>query len=101
MKILKGVLDESKQYYLDIKEKIQKLVAHLPKGSVKERKIHGRKYYYLQERRGEKVVQKYLGKNRPEKLLKQIKERRLLRSELKKVNEALRMLKRAEGRKRG
>lgn len=101
MKILKGVLRESRQYYLDAKKKIQKMLSRLPKGSVKERKINGRKYYYLQERKGAKVIQKYLGKDKPEKLLKQIKERRLLRGELKKVNEALRMLKRAEGKKSG
>ena len=57
MKVLKGILEESKQYYLDVKKKIQKNIAQLPKGSVKERKIHGRKYYYLQSRKGAKVVQ--------------------------------------------
>jgi hypothetical protein len=73
----------------------------LPKGSIKERKIGGKKYYYLQKREEGKVVQKYLGKDRPADILKQIEERRRLRVELKKVNEALKVLKRAEGRKRG
>lgn len=101
MKVLKGIIGESKQYYLDAKKKILDRIARLPRGSVKERIIHGRKYYYLQERKGEKVLQKYLGKDKPEELLKQIKERRLLRNELKKVNEALKILKRAEGKRRG
>ncbi len=100
MKVLKGVLAESKQYYLDLKKKIQVKLSRLPKGSVKERKIRGRKYYYLQERKGKKIVQKYLGKNKPEKLLEQIKQRRLLRKELKKVNESLKILGRVEGKKR-
>ncbi|MDP8258623.1 MAG: hypothetical protein P9L90_04295 [Candidatus Aadella gelida] len=99
MKVLKGILGESKKYYLDTKKKIIAKIANLPKGSVKERVFNGRKYYYLQERKGEKVVQKYLGKSKPEDLIKKIEERRLLRRELKKVNEALKIIKRAEGKK--
>ena len=96
MSVLKGILAESKDYYLDARGKIQKGLACLPKGSLKERNIHGRKYYYLQERHGKKVVQKYLGKNKPADLMEQISKRKLLSSELKKVNEALRILKRSE-----
>ncbi|MBU3958863.1 MAG: hypothetical protein KKE91_03285 [Candidatus Omnitrophica bacterium] len=100
MKILKGILSESKDYYVDTKRKIKKKLVNLPKGSVKERNISGRKYYYLQERRGKRVVHKYLGRNKPEELLKQIKQRKLLKIELNKVNEALRIIKRSEGRKK-
>ena len=74
MKVLKGILGESKKYYLDTKKKIIAKIANLPKGSVKERVFNGRKYYYLQERKGEKVVQKYLGKSKPEDLIKKIEE---------------------------
>jgi len=101
MKILQGILSESKEYYLQAKDKIKKKLASLPKGSVKERKIAGKKYYYLQQRIGKKVVHKYLGKSRPEGIVSQIKERRALSLELKKVNEALRIIKRSEGRRRG
>ena len=100
MNILKGILSESKGHYLEVKDKIEKKLAKIPKGSVKEREISGRKYYYLQYRVNKKVVHKYLGKSRPEALIRQLKERKSLKKELKKVNEALRILKRAEGRKR-
>ena len=43
--MLKGILSESKKYYLDIKKKMARKLANLPKGSVKERKIAGKKYY--------------------------------------------------------
>lgn len=99
MKVLQGILSESKEYYLDIKKKIEKKLANLPKGSVKEREIAGKKYYYLQYRAGKKIMQKYIGKNKPENLIKQIKERNALKIELKKVDEALKMIKRTEGRK--
>ncbi len=101
MKVLQGILSESKDYYLQVREKIKKKLAGLPKGSVKERKIAGKKYYYLQQRVGKKVVHKYLGKSRPEGVANQIKQRRAFSLELKKVNEALRIIKRSEGRRRG
>lgn len=101
MKVLEGILSESKEYYLDAREKIKKKLTNLPKGSVKERVIAGKKYYYLQQRVGKKVVHKYLGKRRPKEVLNQIKERKALGVELKKVNEALRIIKRSEGRRHG
>jgi hypothetical protein len=101
MKILQGILSESKGYYLEAKEKIGKKLGKLAKGSVKERLIAGKKYYYLQHRFGKRVVHKYLGKKKPEDVLAQIKERKALSVELKKVNEALKIIRRSEGRKRG
>ena len=101
MRILKGILSESKEYYLDVKQKIEKKLSNLPQGSVKERQIAGKKYYYLQSRAGKKILHKYLGKEKPGGFIKQLGERKALKAELKKVNEALRMLNRTEGRKRG
>ncbi|MBL7152025.1 MAG: hypothetical protein ISS89_05535 [Candidatus Omnitrophica bacterium] len=101
MRILQGILSESKEYYLQARDKIKKKLAKLPKGSVKERMIAGKKYYYLQQRVGKKVVHKYLGKRRPEEVASQIKERKALSLELRKVNEALRIIKRSEGRRHG
>ena len=100
MDVLRGILSESKEYYRDAKNKIEKRLAGLPEGSIKRRKIAGKKYYYLQYRVGSKVTHKYLGKDRPEDLLKQLNERMALKAELKKVTEALRILKRSEGRRR-
>lgn len=101
MRVLKGILSDSKSYYLDIRGKLRDKIAQLPSGSIKERLISGKKYYYLQQRLGGKVVHKYLGKNRPASLIAKLKERKALCAELKKVDEALKVLKRAEGRKHG
>ncbi|MBF0387184.1 MAG: hypothetical protein HQL20_04940 [Candidatus Omnitrophica bacterium] len=100
MDVLKGVLIESKKHYTDLEKRIVKDLKSLPSGSIKERKISGSVYYYLQKRVGKKVVHKYLGKENPEALLKQISERRALKVELKKVDEGLRVVRRAQGRKR-
>ena len=101
MSVLKDILRESKQHYIEAKNKLEKKLSLLPKGSVKEREISGRKYYYLQYRVGKKIIQKYIGKVKPEKLIQQLRERRLLKAELCKVGEALMVLKRSEGRKHG
>ena len=99
MGVLRGILSESHGYYLNLKEKIGKKLDGLPKGSVKKRNISGQKYYYLQQRMNDKIVHKYLGKNKPEDLLKKIQMRKSLKAELKKVNEALRILNRSKGKK--
>lgn len=101
MKVLQGILSESKEYYLDVKKKIEKRLLNLPIGSIKERDISGKRYYYLQFRKDKKVIQKYLGKNKPEAIIRQTRERNVLKRELKKVNEALKIVKRSEGKKRG
>lgn len=98
MIVLKGVLRDSRQYYLDIKRRIERRLVRLPKGSVKERVISGRKYYYLQQRVGGKVVHKYLGSKRPEALMKDVRARVKLKRQLREVNEALRLLQRVGGK---
>lgn len=101
MKVLQGILSESKEYYLDVKKKIEKRLLNLPVGSIKEREISGKRYYYFQFRKDKKVIQKYLGKKKPEAIIRQIRERNVFKGELKKVNEALKIVKRSEGKKRG
>jgi hypothetical protein len=100
MDALKGVLQESRKHYADLEKRITKRLKSLPSGSVKARRISGAVYYYLQERVGGKIVHRYLGKEKPEAMIKQISERRALKAELKKVREGLKLVKRVEGRKR-
>src|SRR2546428_94911 len=92
MRVLKGVLSESWEYYQNLKSRIEKRLGALPQGSVKKRELSGRIYYYLQYRHGPKVVQKYMGKERPLKLEKMILERRALRQQLREVGQSLKLL---------
>jgi hypothetical protein len=100
MKVLANIIQESEQYYRDIKKKIESQIGSLPKGSVKERALGEQKYYYHQFRKGDKVIHKYLGKDRPDLLFKQVKQRQALQSELKNVKDALKLIKMSKGRKR-
>ncbi|MFH0888168.1 MAG: hypothetical protein V1871_03055 [Planctomycetota bacterium] len=97
MEILKGILSESWDYYLKIKSKIEERLASLPQGNIKKRVIAGKVYYYLQRRINQKVRHKYLGKEKPDDLSAQLKERARLKSELKKVMGSLKILRRAGG----
>ncbi len=99
MEVLQGILSESKEYYINAKDKIEEKLEKLPKGSIKTREISGKKYYYLQQRVNKKIKHQYLGKEKPGDIIKQIEERKRLESELKKVHDALKILKRAEGKK--
>lgn len=96
--VLKGILSDSESHYKSTKIKIERKLSQLPQGSIKKRKIAGHLYYYFQQRNGDKVVHKYLGKVKPQQLIIQIHQRKVFKSELKKVNEALKILKRAKGR---
>ena len=101
MNVLKGILKESQEYYLGVQKKINRKLSKLARGSIKERNIAGKKYYYLQHRMGNKVIQKYLGRKKPDQLIKAIQLRKSLKVELKKVDEALKMLNRTQGKSRG
>jgi len=96
MNILRGMLSENLKYYRQAEKELEKKLSKLPKGSVKERSISGRVYYYLQNRVGEKIVHQYLGKDKPEELIAHIKQRKSLEKELKKVQESLKLLEKTK-----
>lgn len=76
-------------YYWNAREKIQNRLSQLPRGTIKERLISGRKYYYFQRREGKKVVHTYIGKEIPKDLEKEMLEREELRAELRRIQEVL------------
>lgn len=79
----------SEDYYFKAREKIYDRLAQLPQGTIKERLISGRKYYYLQRREGKKVMHTYIGKEIPADLKKKLRERQTLRAERRKIQDAL------------
>jgi len=103
MKVLKGILGESKEYYLGLEKEINNRLKKIPKGNIKKRNVNNRFYYYLQYRNKNEVKQKYLGKIYPEKIAKEIKERKILqkelKKELKKIREAIKIIKKTEYKK--
>ncbi len=94
MKVLRGILKDSLVYYERLERDLVRRLGKLPKGSIKRRRIKGRAYYYLQRREGRKILQQYLGREKPKALLNGIEERRMLRRELAQARAALRLLPR-------
>lgn len=90
---LNNVLDESIAYYLEQEKALVSRLALLPKGKIRKKTIHSRDYYYLQYRNGDKVIDAYLGKTIPNDLGQQLIRREKFEKELKKVREALSLLK--------
>jgi hypothetical protein len=100
MPILKGILKDSLDYYQDLDQRLRARLKELPRGSIVKRRIGRKDYYYLVYRNGRQVVSDYVGKEEPVRVEKEIKERRLIKQQLKEVEENLRMLGRLERRKR-
>ena len=92
MKVLKGILNESKKYYEKEQKAIIEELAKLPKGSIKKRKLGNAFYYYLQYREDKKIIQKYLGKSEPKEIMNKLHRRKILMKELKKIKESLKLL---------
>ena len=92
MRVLRGILKDSLAYYERLERDLVRRLGKLPKGSVKSRQIKGRVYYYVQRREGSRVRHRYLGRKKPEELIKAVDERRQLRGELAKVRAALALL---------
>ena len=93
MEDLKKLLKDRHSYYNKRKIRIEKDLSPLPKGTVSKRKISHQYYYYLSFRNGKNVDNKYIGKEEPKQLIKQINKRRLLEKELREAKKALKMLR--------
>jgi len=100
MAILKGILDDSWKHYQNLEGKILKRLKKLHKGSLFKRRIGKNLYYYLNLRKGKKVLSKYLGREEPVELEKEIEERKKLKKQLKEVRENLKMLAKTLKKKR-
>jgi methyltransferase-like protein len=84
VKIIKGVLEEELQNSIRMKKQYQQALDKLPKGSLVEKKIKGRKYYYLAVRESNRVKFIYKGKISEEEKKKHI-EAKELRAKYRKL----------------
>lgn len=96
MASLKSVLVENVGYYRDLERRLKARLLKLPEGSLLKRRIGRQDYYYLKLRQGSRVLSKYLGKKRPVEMDESIKERRILRRQLREVEQNLHLLRKIE-----
>lgn len=93
MDALEQTLKENIAYYRLQEQQALATLAGLPRGSIKKKTTKGRTYYYRQYRRGGKVVQHYLGRTYPDELARQIEKRKAVRSQLREIRRALKLLR--------
>lgn len=96
MSDLRDVLSESLKFYEEQKAKVAARIALLPKGTIKEKKIGARKYFYLSYRQGKRIVDRYLGPSIPKDLPRKLEERKKLLERLKEIKAGLKLLRARE-----
>lgn len=96
--IIKNVLKEELGNSIRIKREYQKNLLKLPKGCLVKKVIKGHSYYYLESRKGGKIIFAYLGKIAPSEI-KRYREAKVLKEKYKrqvfKLNEQIRFIKRS------
>lgn len=83
MKIIRGVLSEELENSLQMKKQYKQALDAFPKGSLVEKNIKGRKYYYLAFREDKKVKFVYKGKMSEDEL-KRFREAQKMRAKYRK-----------------
>lgn len=82
-----------------LSQAMQEELAGLPKGSIRERKINNRSYYYLNYRDGNKIKSDYVAAADLEHLQAQLARRNELKAALKEQAQSQKQIIRALGRK--
>jgi hypothetical protein len=98
MSILSEILKEEYERINNTLSSFEALAADLPKGSIREKLINGKKYSYLQWRENSKVRSKYLRQEEIATLTEQIEQRRQYEKEIKNLREAKKEFNRVVGK---
>jgi hypothetical protein len=90
---LKNTIEENEEFLRGQERMIAARLVLLPKGRIKSKRKGSEVYYYLQYRKGSAVKTDYVGKQVPGSLHDRLAERERLESELRRVREGLRLLR--------
>ena len=89
MEDFKETIKETLEFYKEEEKRLAAILASLPKGKIKKKVINGKEYFYLRYRKGDKVIDEYLGREYPVEVAKQIEKRGKIEKELRKVRETI------------
>ena len=93
MRDLENTLEENEEFLRGQERMIAARLALLPKGRIKSKAKGSEVYYYLQYRKGKAVKTDYVGKEVAASLRDKLAERERLETELRRVREGLRLLR--------
>lgn len=68
-------------------EKYKNECVHLPRGTISEKTVNGKTYYYLKYRDGKKVVSQYISKKELDNVRQQLEKRRHIEAMVKSLQE--------------
>jgi len=82
---------------LQLQRELENNISRLPRGSIKERKVKDKTYYYLAYRESKKVINKYIGDDllQVKKLSRLILERKAFKNQLKQLQKDWKIYKKA------
>lgn len=98
MSILEEVLVEEYERSERVSRALATELAGLPRGSVREREINGRTYYYLQYREGNHVRSDYVSREDVEGLRERLARRKEVIAALKEQERSRKQIEKALGR---
>lgn len=86
-KVILDLLITESQKNLQLQRELKSKIIVLPKGTVKERRVKDKTYYYLAYREDGKVINKYIGdeKQEAQELSKLVEERKAYENQLKEL----------------
>ena len=85
--VIYGMLKDEKQRNLEMQETYKREIEILRKGSISEKTISGKTYYYLKYRQDKKVKNDYIGKDKNSvmEIKREIERRKYLQGVLKRL----------------
>ena len=91
MNLLLNLILQEKQRIDYMLERYQEELAELPKGTISEKKVNGKTYFYLKYRDGRKVVSQYVSKRNLEDLQKKLEKRKHIEAMIQSLEEEKRI----------
>ena len=91
LNLLLHTVKQEKQRIEYMLEKYQNELSDLPRGTISEKKVGGRTYYYLKYRDGKKVVSEYIARNEIDNMRNLIDKRRHIEVMIKSLQEEKRI----------
>ncbi len=78
---------QEKQRIDSLLRRYQEILDTLPRGTISEKSVNGRTYYYLKYREGGKVVSKYVGREDIDSVRQQIDRRRHIETMIRSLRD--------------
>lgn len=87
LNLILHTVKQEKQRIEYMLEKYQEELSALPKGTISEKTVSGKTYYYLKYRDGKKVVSQYVSKKEIENVRSLVEKRRHIEAMVKSLQE--------------